>query len=204
MTTRSGPVGRSDELVHERVVSESVDDHELGVCHKRRVLRAALERMRVGVRVVEETRRGDPRAADLGQQVGVEVLGAEDGQRRAGIDRRDRTRRAPARWSGGRGGRLRRGAGEAAAEGVDAGRRAGREHQRKTGHEPTDRPQIWTRSQIQSQFSPHVIDPPFVGCPAYGRWRGWTARGRGLAGRVARAAHSGHSPNSSTRCESTT
>jgi hypothetical protein len=36
-------LGDGEQLVHECVVAEAVDDHEAGVGHQRRVLRAALE-----------------------------------------------------------------------------------------------------------------------------------------------------------------
>ena len=71
------------EPLHEGVVADPVLDHEPRLRDGEAVARARLEEMRVGVRVGEDRRDGDVRAADLLRHVAVDVLGRDDAERRA-------------------------------------------------------------------------------------------------------------------------
>ena len=63
-------------MVHEAVVAHAVLDDELGPLDLFGHARAGLEGVGIGVRVVEDRRHMDVAAPDLGEHVGVLVLGA--------------------------------------------------------------------------------------------------------------------------------
>ena len=87
---RGAPAARSGvlELRHEGVVTKSVLQLDLGLCHREPARRVGLEEVGVGGRVGEDRRDRDVGPADLRGDVPVHVFGGDDvelalGRRRA-------------------------------------------------------------------------------------------------------------------------
>ncbi|CAM2152069.1 hypothetical protein PT2222_270105 [Paraburkholderia tropica] len=107
-------LGRAEQLAHPRVVVGAVVDHHARVLERARRLRARFEQVRVLIRIAQDARHAHVRAADLLDDVAIEVLRRHHGDGGVGLRR---ARRAEQARDGGEGGERQRGGGlrEAAA-----------------------------------------------------------------------------------------